>query len=133
MNKLGITPGVWVAHKPEGSNGFIYVNNEINASGNIATCYPIHHLNDKEAEANAKLIAEAGTVANETGLSPLQLKEQRDELLELLRQSVEEINKLKYHYRDVKHSDEYLHKATSVINNCENTLNQPPSPHTNNN
>lgn len=36
-----------------------------------------------EAIANAELIAEAGTVTNESGLTPRQLLEQRDELLEV--------------------------------------------------
>ena len=36
------------------------------------------------AEANARLIAEAGTVLHETGLTPRQLAEQRAELLEAL-------------------------------------------------
>lgn len=38
-----------------------------------------------ERHANGKLIAEAGTVYHETGLSPRQLAEQREELLEALR------------------------------------------------
>lgn len=33
---------------------------------------------DQEYEANAKLIAEAGTVANETGYTPKQLAEHKD-------------------------------------------------------
>lgn len=37
-----------------------------------------------EVEANAALIAEAGTVANETGLTPRQLADQRAELLAAL-------------------------------------------------
>lgn len=36
----------------------------------------------EEHEANANLIAEAGTVANETGLTPRQLATQREDLLE---------------------------------------------------
>lgn len=36
---------------------------------------------ENEREANAKLIAEAGTVANECGLSPRQLLDQRNMLL----------------------------------------------------
>lgn len=36
---------------------------------------------ENQAEANARLIAEAGTVATETGLTPRQLAEQRAELL----------------------------------------------------
>lgn len=38
----------------------------------------------KEVKANARLIAEAGTVLHETGLTPRQLAEQRAELLEAL-------------------------------------------------
>lgn len=37
-----------------------------------------------ECEANARLIAEAGTVAHETGLTPRQLAKQRDDLLAAL-------------------------------------------------
>lgn len=37
-----------------------------------------------EPEANAKLIAEAGTVANETGFTPRQLADQNKELREAL-------------------------------------------------
>ncbi|BEV44811.1 hypothetical protein [Afipia carboxidovorans] len=44
------------------------------------------------AEANARLIAEAGTVAHETGLTPRQLAEQRDELLEALQWALAEID-----------------------------------------
>jgi len=40
-----------------------------------------------ELEANANLIAEAGTVATESGLTPRQLLEQRNELLEALNQA----------------------------------------------
>ena len=43
-----------------------------------------------QTEANAQLIAEAGTVATETGLTPRQLADQRKELLKALK----EINKL---------------------------------------
>ena len=39
----------------------------------------------EESEANAKLIAEAGTVANETGYTPRQLANQKTELLEALK------------------------------------------------
>ncbi len=35
---------------------------------------------DQEAEANAELIAEVGTVTNETGYTPKQLAEQKDVL-----------------------------------------------------
>lgn len=38
--------------------------------------------------ANARLIAEAGTVAHETGLTPRQLAEQRAELLEVVKKFI---------------------------------------------
>lgn len=39
-----------------------------------------------EREANAKLIAEAGTVANETGKTPKQLAEENHEMLKALQE-----------------------------------------------
>lgn len=56
----------------------------------------------KEFEANARLIAEAGTVTNETGFTPKQLAEQKADLLEAcegtepwcLRQYAERANEL---------------------------------------
>ena len=46
----------------------------------ICLIYP-----NKEWEANAKLIVEAGNVTNETGYTPRQLAEQKAELLEALK------------------------------------------------
>jgi len=46
----------------------------------------------EEAQANARLIAEAGTVAHETGLTPRQLAEQRDELLAALKEARDTLN-----------------------------------------
>lgn len=43
---------------------------------------------EEEDYATARLIAEAGTVATETGLTPRQLAEQRAELLEALQNAV---------------------------------------------
>jgi len=43
-----------------------------------------------KTENDARLIAEAGTVAHETGLTPRQLAEHRAELLEALQRMVEE-------------------------------------------
>jgi hypothetical protein len=56
MNKLKFkgTQGEWRAHKPKGSNGFVYVDDEGSDQGNVATCYLA-----ETAMANAKLIAAA--------------------------------------------------------------------------
>ena len=60
MKEFKGTKGEWKAEKPKWSNGFWYVNNELNNSGAIATCYNVFGLEtDLETEANAKLIASA--------------------------------------------------------------------------
>lgn len=73
-----ITKGEWKVYPPRKANGggaFSISTKE----WNIATIWAV----DEETEANAQLIAEAGTVANETGLSPRELLEQRNELLKV--------------------------------------------------
>jgi len=59
---------------------------------NGGTSFPINHQGER-AEANARLIAEAGTVAHETGLTPRQLAEQRDELVKALQWALAELDK----------------------------------------
>lgn len=75
-----ITPGVWVAQKDPNaiSRDDWCIGVEGAPIDYVATC----------SERDAHLIAEAGTVANETGLTPQQLADQRAELLEALRQIV---------------------------------------------
>ena len=48
------------------------------------------------SKANAKLIAEAGTVANESGFTPRKLLEQRNELLEVLKKIEKELREGNY-------------------------------------
>lgn len=57
---------------------------ERDSAGSSLVCKTFNRgqYNEDTAEANARLIAEAGTVAHETGLTPRQLAEQRKELLE---------------------------------------------------
>ena len=50
----------------------------------VAGCFGDVRGGKDVAKANARLIAEAGTVYHETGLTPRQLAEQRAELLEAL-------------------------------------------------
>jgi hypothetical protein len=47
--------------------------------------YPHSLQTEEEMIANAKLIAEAGTVLNKTGFTPLEIAKQRDELLQALK------------------------------------------------
>jgi len=73
------TPGEWKITPFENRGYLILCNNEP-----LAHVKHIHE--DVEDKANAKLIAEAGTVTNECGLTPRQLLEQRNELLEALKE-----------------------------------------------
>ena len=67
----------------------------------------------EEAEGNAKLIAEAGTVHNETGYSPRELADQKAELLEALKAVQLEVGVLEHNwdYREV----EYMPKVINAI------------------
>lgn len=74
-------------------------------------------ISKSEAEANAKLIAEAGTVANETGKTPKQLAKINKELLEALT----DVRKW-YEANHQKYLGEYtpvcFSKALSAIHNA---------------
>ncbi|WP_088255593.1 hypothetical protein [Fimbriiglobus ruber] len=56
----------------------------------LTVCKLVQPLANASIEANARIIAEAGTVCHETGLTPRQLAEQRQELLEALEAFCEE-------------------------------------------
>ena len=77
--ELQITQGEWKKNKRASA----HVTSPSNA---VADCAGWHDMRreqesiDIEQEANATLIAEVGTVTNETGLTPRELKEQRDRL-----------------------------------------------------
>jgi len=53
-----------------------------------------------EATANAKLIAEAGTVANETGKTPRQLADENKILLEAAKEAISSIDSLMFEHND---------------------------------
>ena len=84
MSKLGITGGVWRLLPP---SQFIDNNWHVtdDADTFVAHVFGFNHATDNQAKTNAAFIAEAGTVANETGLMPREMAEQRAELLEALR------------------------------------------------
>lgn len=55
-------------------------------------------MTQKEAEANAELICEAFNVANQTGLSPMQMKGKLDELRRV-------VNELELIFKDLPNTD----------------------------
>ncbi len=88
METKHITKGKWRANVNDGlDNMHVEVKRADGSWKHIAHVYTETHNQPRydEAQANAELIAEAGTVTNECGLSPRQLLEQRNELLETLR------------------------------------------------
>ena len=75
------TPGPWVARFNAAARPKQGVYTESHAGGLIADCWSLL----EHRQADAELMAEAGNVYHETGLTPRQLLEQRDELLKALR------------------------------------------------
>jgi hypothetical protein len=80
---LKITPGEWIV---------IYEGNVFNKSGNRLVAAAFGYSSNvnqdsiyEEDKANAEFIAEAGTIANATGLMPSELLAQRDELVNALK------------------------------------------------
>ena len=79
-----ITEGEWfVANFEQEDGNYIYTNN--NPFSAIARVYKGDSPHTLKANANALLIADAGTTSNKSGLLPSELLEQRNELLEALK------------------------------------------------
>lgn len=75
------TPGPWVAKSRDVYHG----RKRVVFNANAASKEPLNMKEEfLQAEANARLIAEAGTVFHNTGLSPVQLVEMVKELKEAL-------------------------------------------------
>lgn len=79
----GITKGEWEVKFEEFKTMHPYLRI---LSGDRVICECFRHSSESKikSEANAQLIAEAGTIANQTGYTPKQLAEQKDELLKML-------------------------------------------------
>ena len=89
MSEMKPTPGPWNFYTEPQPNGCPIVGN----SDGLMVAMVAHSVNyqdQKEAAlSDARLIAEAGTVFHNTGLSPVQLVEQRDELMAACKKLVE--------------------------------------------
>ena len=84
INAAKPTAGPW---RFEYNDHFFEVRAEGRYRGGICNVHSAEYIGGitrSESEANASLIAEAGTVYHETGLTPRELAEQRAELLEAL-------------------------------------------------
>ena len=76
------TPGPWRIYGKAKNHHVAIIDSIPDVDGKVvANCICHVALTNPDWEANANLIAEAGTVAHETGLTPRELMEQRDKLL----------------------------------------------------
>lgn len=75
--------------------------------------YKFWNLTLRESEANAKLIADAGTTAQKSGKLPSELLKERDELLEVLKDCLSIMESL-----DLNDFKEYK-KANKIIQSIE--------------
>lgn len=85
MKELNISRAVWT-YKEEYDPKYDQPVCNISTKGidNFITVWSGNDEMTEECKANAQLIAEAGTVANECGKTPRELLEERNELLEAL-------------------------------------------------
>lgn len=120
MGEMKPTPGPWIAVKysakrfglgTAGDGAWMY----------LQTIY--QDADHPEMRANARLIAEAGTVFHNTGLSPVQLVEQRDELIAACKKLVEWDAREKDHaisFMDRIHlCDEAFQMMRAALAKCE--------------
>ena len=84
--KMRHTKGKWGVM--QGINRFL-ISSNINENNSVCAT----HGNTKRDKANAKLISEAGTVANETGKTPRKLADENKELLEALKDAIIDVTK----------------------------------------
>lgn len=78
------TAGPWTVFNNPTSNYGLEVRADVPVKAKKVVC----RLGGPDREANARLIAEAGTVLHDTGLTPRELQKQRDELLAALKRVV---------------------------------------------
>ena len=93
INTSRHTPGPWRNCQP--SSNFEKGHAVIKNSEGKAIASVTKNFKFGENSANACLITEAGTVATECGLTPRQLLEQRNELLEVCKRLVEDAARFK--------------------------------------
>jgi|TARA_E500000318_G_scaffold111841_1_gene132090 hypothetical protein len=89
MTNLNITSGVWCCASSDTHDGWTAVWADSGYCGvKQVALIPTEF---SEAVSNAKLMAEAGTVANECGRTPNQLLDERDELLACCKEFVRKV------------------------------------------
>lgn len=114
MKKLQITKGKWIVSKSEvdsSSRGCYRVDTDSRPS-------------QDELEANSQLIAEAGTVANETGKTPRELVEDRNYWKRCSDESDERIIELEQQNKELLEALIGMVKNFYVIADARNEIDQ---------
>lgn len=101
------TPGPW------------HVANGVQIRGEREQIAKVWMMRRGEGKANALLIAEAGTVRGETGLTPRQLAALNGELVEALRAAQQCINSMKVEAETAAQGDEQM-----MLEACETISNE---------
>lgn len=115
--ELGITKGEWEVEKFENEFESTIYSNGVRIAEAKSFGSGFNDATSNQRIANAKLIAEAGTVANETGKTPRQLAEENKVLLDAL------ISISEYWNRD--RNDGAMHDALwHIINVSESAIKQ---------
>lgn len=112
-NTLNITKGAWVINEFSPLEIYSPHQNVL-----IATVYEIGRSGETE-KANAQLIAEAGTVANETGKTPRQLADSNKELLEALIEAKTQIEYLHGKFQATGTGNAVLSYINNAIKNAQ--------------
>ena len=86
-----ITKGEWKAKRLRDNGGAPYAT-LYEAHIDLGVCMVWAPEGNEEQEANAELICEAGTVANETGMTPRELVTKLREAKELMQAALKEYN-----------------------------------------
>jgi len=127
MKELGITKGEWKVsgrpyqQKTDGEHHSCFeINNEKNEKTAQVFAYSFFNTTIEKAEANAKLIADAGTTANKCNLLPSELLAQRDELLQLLKNCIKSMKfSVELGISGNKDFSDEIHTSEQAIKNAQ--------------
>lgn len=124
--KLKPTPGPWVADNNEGFSPWT-IWSRMTPYGNGAPGPVVARIDGDSAEADdsALLIAEAGTVFHECGLSPRELLEGRIEILEALKEYLEAQDALdnrEYHGINAEPHDTLMRRRNYARDDLDSAL-----------
>lgn len=134
MSEMKPTPGPWYA-----KNHVVYTDampkrvwgrdNEFSGPYIVMQTGLYSSPDDATTYANARLVAEAGTVFHTTGLTPRQLVEQRDALVERVKELEEALQYLmKWQVKNVTvwHNSAYDHASRVLSKSLPNTVAETP-------